>query len=185
MSLRIKKGKVVLAVALLALILTGCASNEETGPLLEDMTTLETVDFAGNEVDSSMFKENKLTVLNLWNLGCTPCIDEIPVFEQLNNELAEKGVSIKGVYYNFGDELTEETYKEIYDVLTNANATYQQLEASESMMESKYFQNIQAFPTTLFIDSEGNVVSVKAGSNDYEGWKKIIEDVLAKVEKNA
>ena len=46
------------------------------------------------------------------------------------------------------------------------------------------FKNIHAFPTTFFIDKDGNIVDQIDGSNDYEGWKSRIEDVLKKVDAN-
>lgn len=60
---------------------------------------MQTEDIKGNKVDSSIFSENKLTVINLWNTGCTPCITEIPELDKLNKYYADKGVSIKGLVF--------------------------------------------------------------------------------------
>ena len=43
---------------------------------------------------------------------------------------------------------------------------------------------LQAFPTTFFIDKDGNIVDSIEGSNDYDGWKAKIDEVLKKVEAN-
>lgn len=56
----------------------------------------------GNKADSSLFAENKLTLVNVWNVGCTPCVQEIPILDQLNKEYEGKGVAIKGLYYGTG-----------------------------------------------------------------------------------
>lgn len=185
MNLNLRKGKAIIAALLVVGMLAGCSKYGQNEPLMENLSTMQTQDLEGNEVDSSLFEENKLTVLNIWNVGCTPCVEELPILEQLNNDLASKGVSIKGVYYSMDEKLSEQTLQEIEDVLTNAKATYQQLKLSNSMLESKYFQDLQAFPATLFIDAKGNVVGQKMGSDDYEGWKKAIEKALELVENNA
>lgn len=160
--------------------LSGSAQDEDSS-LFKNM---ETVDLDGNTVDSSIFAENKLTLLNVWNLGCTACIMETPILDQLNNDPAEKGVAIKGLYYNFGTELSDKDRAEIEKILKDANADYQQLLTSKAMDESDTFQNLDAFPTTYFVDSEGNIVKSIAGSDDYEGWKSAIENVLNQVESN-
>lgn len=60
---------------------------------------MQTEDIKGNKVDSSIFSENKLTVINLWNTECTPFITEIPELDKLNKYYADKGVSIKGLVF--------------------------------------------------------------------------------------
>jgi thiol:disulfide interchange protein DsbD len=47
----------------------------------------------GNPIDTS----GKVTVLDFWATWCVPCIQEIPSFNQLQKELADKGVTIIGV----------------------------------------------------------------------------------------
>lgn len=194
------KTAVLALTAALALTLTACGnqapassqtsasasssasqSAAQSGPF----SATETVDLEGNTVDSSVFAENTLTVVNVWNVGCTPCIEEIPVLDQLNKDYADRGVAVKGLYYNFGDELTEEVRNEIDEILTNAKAEYPQLLTSEDMMASDELAFIAAFPTTFFVDAQGNIVNSVMGSHDYEGWASIIDEVLSQVEANA
>lgn len=169
--------------------LGGCSSAGKTSTETADNSPsvfqeMKTTDIDGNNVDSSIFKENKLTVLNVWNEGCTPCIDEIPILDQLNKEYAEKGVSIKGVIYELQAGLSDSSKKAVEDILSDANSEYQQLTVSEEMAESDQFKNMTSFPTTYFVDSTGKIVDTIEGSNDYEGWKEVIDNVLKKVESN-
>ncbi len=189
--LKLKKLK-FLTIALagtMIFALGGCSSAEKTSTETADNSPsvfqeMKTTDIDGNNVDSSIFKENKLTVLNVWNEGCTPCIDEIPILDQLNKEYAEKGVSIKGVIYELQAGLSDSSKKAVKDILSDAKADYQQLTVSEEMAESDQFKNMAAFPTTYFVDSTGKIVDTIEGSNDYEGWKEVIDNVLKKVESN-
>lgn len=158
------------------------SSNEETGLF----STMDTLDMDGEKADFSLFSENKLTFVNLWNVGCTPCVQEIPVLETLNNEYEGKGVTIKGLYfYPFGSKLPDEERKAIEDILESAGATYQQLLLSDDMTNHEIIQNIQAFPTTFVVDSDGNILNTIIGSSDYDGWKERIENELEKAEKDA
>ena len=50
-------------------------------------------DLDGNDVDSSIISKNAVTVLNFWFNGCSPCVQELPELNKLNEELKEKGVS--------------------------------------------------------------------------------------------
>lgn len=157
----------------------GTESESASGP--DIFKTMDTVDMEGEKADASMFAENTLTFVNLWNVGCTPCVQEIPVLDQLNDEYEGKGVAIKGLYFSFTSTLSEEETEAINEILEAADADYQQLTLSEDMINHEVIQSIQAFPTTFVVDSEGNIVDVIIGSNDYEGWKERIEQELAEV----
>ena len=63
-------------------------------------------DFDGNDVDSSIFANNAVTVINFWFNGCSPCVNEL---------------------------------------------------ASDSEA-AQYAAQIMAFPTTVFVDRQGNIV---------------------------
>lgn len=183
MKLRKKALAVLLLTGTVLASLTGCGASgssvQDTGLFKE----MDTKDLEGNALDSSVFAENKLTLVNVWNLGCTPCIQEIPVLDQLNKEYEGNGVAIMGMYHNFGTDISEEDKAAIDEILSDAGAEYTQFVPSQSMYESDTMKSIQAFPTTYFVDSEGNIVEKIEGSADYEGWKERIEKVLEKVEE--
>ena len=69
---------------------------------------MEIVDLKGEKVVSSIFSENDLTLVNVWNKGCIPCIEELPILDELNNEYKDKGVAIKGLYYGFREGISDE-----------------------------------------------------------------------------
>lgn len=184
MKLRKHKLIALTLAAVTMLSFAGCGSangkSSADSTLFQEMNT---VDLAGNTVDSSIFSENKLTLLNVWNLGCSACIMEMPDLDKLNDDLAEKGVAIKGLYYNFGEKLSDTDRAEIQKVMEDAGANFQQILTSTEMDASDELKNLDAFPNTYFIDSKGNIIDSVAGSNDYEGWMKTIEKALEKVEK--
>lgn len=175
----------LLAVAALSLI--GCGSSKDSSADTTEQgafSELTTTDLEGNKVDSSVFSENKLTFVNAWNVGCSPCVNELPVLNQLNEDYKDKGVAVKGLYYNFGEEISDELKEEIDAILSDAEASYQQLTISESMNENETIKSIMVFPTTFVVNSDGQIVKTIEGANDYEGWKEIIDKELTKVSAN-
>ena len=156
-------------------------SSLSSSTIFKDM---KTTDIDGNKVDKSIFSKYKLTMVNVWNTGCSPCISEIPTLDRLNKEYREKGVSIKGMLLESGIGLTDEEKATAKEILSKANATYQQLTVTKDMVEKDDTLLLQAFPTTFFIDKDGNIVDSIEGSNDYDCWKAKIDEVLKKVEAN-
>lgn len=185
-----KKQNILLAAFALtaALTLTACASdkNNTDNASAEKgvFETMETVDLDGNEVDSAIFADRKITFINTWNTGCSPCVQEIPELERLNNDYADKGAAFTGLYYNFGEELDAETRSEIDSILSETGASYRQLLISEKMYEDKTISGIYAFPTTFVVNSEGRILDTLIGAHDYDGWKEIADKYLAQVGDN-
>ena len=179
---------VALTMVAIASLAVGCTSSKEGSTNTANsnsklFTEMKTEDINGNKVDSSIFSKYKLTVVNVWNTGCTPCVDEIPTLDKLNKEYEKKGVSIKGLLLESGVGLNDEEKKTVEDILKKAKSTYQQLTVSEDMLQDKTLI-LQSFPTTFFVDKDGNIVDSIEGSNDYDGWKAKIDEVLEKVMTN-
>ena len=179
---------VALTMVAIASLAVGCTSSKEGSTNTANSNSklfkeMKTEDINGNKVDSSIFSKYKLTVVNVWNTGCTPCVDEIPTLDKLNKEYEKKGVSIKGLLLESGVGLNDEEKKTVEDILKKAKSTYQQLTVSEDMLQDKTLI-LQSFPTTFFVDKDGNIVDSIEGSNDYDGWTAKIDEVLEKVMTN-
>ena len=46
---------------------------------------------------AAIFSQNAVTVVNFWFNGCTPCVEELPALNKLNEELKAKGGQVIGV----------------------------------------------------------------------------------------
>lgn len=146
---------------------------------------MQTVDMDGNKVDKTVFSDAKVTLVNVWNVGCTPCIQELGILDRLNKEYEGKGVAICGLYYGFSADITEEERTEITDIMAAEGAEFPQWIISQDMMDTNIFQEWTSFPGTFLVDSEGNIISKIDGSNDYKGWKNVIDSALKQVSENA
>lgn len=184
-----KKILVGIMTAAAIMLCAGCAGKTGDGAVPADMfASLDTVDFEGNEVTAAVFKENDLTLINTWATWCGPCVGELPELNELSEELDAEGikVGIKGLIIETEKNgiragLSEEERKNVQGVLEAAGASYQQLLISEELAKSAVGRQA-GFPTTYFVDSEGRLVGTPVtGSEDKDGWRKIIEERLEEV----
>ena len=138
-------------------------------PVAEPDIRFLTTDFDGNGWDETCFFENKITMINLWAYWCGPCVGELPDLEQLNKDYADKGLQIIGISLKEEEAENRETVKELG--ITYPNLFY--TEEFDEYMDTGYY------PTTIFVDNEGQVLGNAAiGSREYKDWAKIIEDLL-------
>lgn len=157
----------------------GAEENQSGDDIFKNM---KTKDLKGEDVDSGIFAENKLTLVNVWGTWCTPCVAEIPELEQVSKDYEGKGVAIKGLLYEMEAGVNDETKAAAEEIIEKAGANYQQLTASEEMHMSDLLQGLQAFPTTFIVDSEGNIIGQIEGSSDAAGWTELIEEYLQEVD---
>lgn len=113
-------------------------------------------DFEGNHVDNTLFCNNEVTLLNFWFNGCSACVNEMPALEELNERLHEKGAELVGVNVETGK--SEELLSEAKEILTKQGATYRNLFINGGDEAQDYVGKIFAFPTTIMVDKNGNII---------------------------
>ena len=114
-------------------------------------------DFDGNSVDESLFSENAVTVINFWFTGCKPCVAELSKLNELNDAVRAMGGEVVGINTETFDG-NESAIKEAASVLESQGAKYRNLSIDSSSDAGKYASNIMAFPTTILVDRNGNIV---------------------------
>lgn len=131
-------------------------------------------DLDGNEVDSSIFSQNAVTVVNFWFNACTPCVEELPVLNKLNEELKAKGGQVIGVNTDSLDG-DEDGIAEAKSILEKQGAAYTNLSLDSDSEAGKYATNIMAFPTTVLVDRNGNIIGdpIMGGITSDEVYKKV------------
>lgn len=144
-------------------------------------------DFAGKDLDSSIFKNNAVTILNFWNNGCLPCIEEMPKLNELNKSLKERGGEIIGVNADMinGDE---DSLKEAKGILEKQKVEYRNIYFDQSSEAWKPLLQSSVFPTTILVNRKGEVVGDPiAGSIENEKLfdllNKRIEKIIAEDNK--
>lgn len=145
-------------------------SEEGASPVTAPDFTVYDAD--GNEVTLSSLL-GKPAVLNFWASTCPPCRVEMPHFQAAYEELGEDvtfimidGVgSMNGETQDAGQTYIQEegyTFPVYFDTEQNAVYTY----------------GISAFPTTYFIDADGNLVARGMGQLSEEALQQGLDMIL-------
>ena len=139
-------------------------------------------DFDGNSVDESLFSENAVTVINFWFTGCKPCVAELSKLNELNDAVRAMGGEVVGINTETFDG-NESAIKEAAAVLESQGAKYRNLSIDSSSDAGKYASNIMAFPTTILVDRNGNIVGDPMlggidNQDNYDTMMKQIQSVI-------
>ena len=135
----------------------------------EDVKTVE-----GGEISNDVFKDSKLTVVNVWGSWCGPCVQEIPELQKLSENMKDKNVNVIGIAQDAGSN-----FQAVKEVLDKSKVTYQNIIPSGPTED--FVMSLQAFPTTFFVDSQGKIVYAIQGSKNLEGFTQIVDDLLSKM----
>jgi thiol-disulfide isomerase/thioredoxin len=109
-------------------------------------------------------------VLNFWASWCEPCIEEMPEFEIVHQEVAGR-VTFIGV--NDGESL--ETAREFANEVTGV--TYLVLlDPTKSMTDGPY--PLVGRPTTYFIGQDGIIKELRVGIVDLEGMRGLVGNLI-------
>jgi len=160
-------------------------NDEMENMALDWFENMDTVDLDGNKINQSMFQEYDLTIVNVWNSECPPCIAEIPELQKLAEKYTNvgvKGMPIEVAGFNIGIGLSDEEEKVVGDIMKNASANYQQILTWEGLLDTDFFQYIEVFPTTFFLDSEGQIIDIYAGARNLDNWSILVEENLKELE---
>lgn len=135
-------------------------------------------DLDGNPVTSELFKNNAVTVVNFWFSACAPCIAELSELNALNEELKLKGGAVIGINADTigGDE---SMIMEAKSILEKKGAKYQNIYFPADSEAGKLTYSITAFPTTMVVDRNGNIVgeAILGGINN-ETQMKVLQDLI-------
>lgn len=139
-------------------------------------------DFDGNAVDESLFTNNSVTLVNFWFNGCSPCVGErLPCKAAVP---CRKGRAVVGINVETLDE-NEDTIAAAKEIMKKQGASYQNIYFDSDSEAGKLALSVMTFPTSVLIDSEGNIVGdVIVGGLDNEktmaSVQKQIDEILAK-----
>lgn len=200
--------KKILAAMLALSLLAGCDENKEepTAPqeapkeeISEESTeesaeeelkgpfeVFSTEDVNGNPVTNEIFADYDMTVINIWGTFCGPCINEMPALGALAKEYAEKNVLFMGLVgdvINNDGSIADNMVEEAKNIIENTGADYLHVLPKNELLYNVMTQ-ITAYPTTVFVDSEGKQVGYAVmGAQSEENWVTLIDEALAQLEE--
>ena len=123
------------------------------------------VDLEGKKYDSETIK-GKILVLDFWFIGCTACVAEMPKLNKLKAQYSNrKDILFAAIAFDKENALKEFMKKTDfhYDIISDTT----------SYLVKKI--GINAFPTSVIINQEGNVVKILDDQyHGLEGLKEIL-----------
>ena len=142
-------------------------------------------DLDGNDVDDSLFAKNKVTVVNFWFSGCKPCVGELSKLNELNETLKEMSGEVVGINTDTLDN-NEAGIKEAKEILKAQGASYKNLTFDSNSTVGKYAGNIMAFPTTVLVDKDGNIVGepFMGGIDDQSNYDQLMKQIQSVLDQN-
>lgn len=165
------------ALSLIAGLLAACgdspATVDEPGADRSEIRTIDSDGFA-TMLESA---RGDVVLLNLWATWCAPCLTEIPDLVELEQDLAERGLSVIGISLDdAGDgelvqSFRDEYFPEFFTYHVRDDDWYALLDGFAPNWPS-------VLPTVFVIDRNGELVETLVGGKDYEAFAAIVEPLL-------
>ena len=143
-------------------------------------------DFDGNSVDESLFSKNAVTVVNFWFSGCKPCVSELSKLNELNDAIKSMGGEVVGINTDTFDD-NETTIKEAKSILKKQGAKYRNLSIDSTSDAGKYASDIMAFPTTILVDRNGNIVGdpMLGGIDNQDNYDTLMKQIQSVIDADS
>lgn len=143
-------------------------------------------DYDGNSVDESLFSGNAVTVVNFWFTGCKPCVAELSKLNELNDAIKSMGGEVIGINTETFDG-NETAIKEAAAVLESQGAKYRNLSIDASSDAGKYASDIMAFPTTILVDRNGNIVGdpMLGGIDNQDNYDTLMKQIQSVIDADS
>lgn len=200
----LKKGckRYVLLCIVMMLLLGGCGRNEvpekddtdveaESAVLLDEdvsegavqeeagLISFEGQDTEGNIISSSILAESRLTMVNVWATYCNPCLREMPGLGELAKEYDPGDFQIIGIISDVQEGAPEKALEYAVGLIEQTGADYPHLLLNESLYRA-LLTEVNAVPTTFFLDENGEVLDAVVGSMEKAAWEERINGLLEK-----
>lgn len=175
-------------VSIVCLLLGMIAHNDEAARINStgsgDFKAFTMMDFEGNEVSQNVFEGHSVTMINIWTTFCGPCIEEMQYLQEISEMYDESSLQIIGVaadlYENM--ELSEGQVKLAKDIINKTGVEYLMLMPSLDI-QNGILRALDSFPTTFFVDQNGNIICTKLGASGRDEWIEYIDGVIIDEER--
>ena len=143
-------------------------------------------DYDGNTVDESLFSNNAVTVVNFWFTGCKPCVAELSKLNELNDAIKSRGGEVVGINTETFDA-NKDAIKEAASILESQGAKYRNLSIDSDSAAGKYASNIMAFPTTILVDRNGNIVGepMLGGIDNQDNYDTLMKQIQSVIDADS
>ena len=153
-----------------AVLVTGCSKRTAAVKNRKAAPEFSLKDANGQTVHLSDYK-GKVVLLDFWATWCGPCKVEIPWFMEFESQFKDQGFAVLGV------SMDEDGWAAIKPYMRDRKMNYRVLLGNDQVSTS--YGGLDALPTTLLIDRQGDIASVHEGvSMGKEEFKNAIVQLL-------
>lgn len=133
----------------------------------------------GDTITNDFFSKEKLTLINVWATFCNPCKMEMPGLGKLDQEMDD--VQIMGVVMDVLDQdgqINQSMVETASSLKKASNVKYPSAIINQNLVNLG-LGSITSLPTTIFVDSKGNIIGdLVIGARDEIEWREIIKQRL-------
>lgn len=134
-----------------------------TLPSALDDSTISLKDHAG-----------KVVIVDIWGTWCPPCRAEVPHFVDLQFKYEDQGLQVIGINY---EQMPKDEWKPHIQKFADAYNVNYLLALGDDATQDKV-PDLEFFPTTLFIDREGEVRLKLVGGASFEKLDSIVKNLI-------
>ena len=175
--------KIFAALLAAAFLFSGCSDDSAAGndspktaqasPVAKVVPNFSAKTIKGEVVTNEIFASKKITIVNIWGTFCPPCIGEMPELGRLARSLPADA-QIVGLVCDAAEGSPQ--IQTALQITQEANADFVNIVPDENLMS--FMENVEAVPTTIFVNSKGEVVGRAVIGADVEGYKDELEKLL-------
>lgn len=145
--------------------------------------SFDTIDLNSNKVTQDIFKDKKLTMINIWGTFCGPCINEMPDLQELYIDIKDEEMNLIGIVSDIKSKDDSENIELAKKILDQKKAKFMSIIPDENL-KNNLLSSVSGVPTTIFVDSKGNIVGEAiVGSRSKDEYRKEIDKVLNEMNK--
>lgn len=138
-------------------------------------------DIYNKNINSDVFDDAELTMINIWGTFCGPCIKEMPDLSLLSKKYDEQKFQIIGIVIDAVNRKGLPDLKQMdaaKKIVKQTGADYIHIVPDTKLLNG-ILQNVFAVPTTIFVDKNGNQVGeTYTGSRSLADWQKIVDSLI-------
>lgn len=176
--------KIFAALLMMTLLFSGCTSDSaddsgdsskaaQASPVAKNVPEFSTKTIDGETVTNEIFAAKKITVVNIWGTFCPPCIAEMPDLAEMARNLPDDAQLI-GLVCDASENSMQ--VQRAQEITQQAGADFVNIVPDEQLL--KFMSDVEAVPTTIFVNSKGEVVGKAIIGADVKGYKAELEKLL-------
>ena len=145
----------------------------QASPVAKNIPSFSSKTIDDKTVTNEIFAAKKITIVNIWGTFCPPCIAEIPELGKLARSLPADA-QIIGIVCDASEKSAQ--IQRALKITREAQADFVNIIPDAELM--KFMENVEAVPTTIFVNSKGEVVGNAIIGANVEAYKDELKKLL-------